>query len=81
MQDTELKRLADFLSIAIETIDSGSNDVAIDFIEDVSKDVEKEDHAEALEDAITELSEGRNASARSTVETVSSELVQEIDEL
>ena len=81
MQDTELKQLADFLSIAMECIESGSHDVAIDFIEDVAEDVPDERQAADLEGAADHLASGDVDGAYSMVSQVSAELVEEIDDL
>jgi hypothetical protein len=74
VNDTKLKQQADFLSIAVECIDDGNNDVAIDFIEDVAGNVEDKSRAATLE-------EDDSISARSSVEEVSAELLEEIDSI
>lgn len=81
MQDTELKQLADFLSIAIESIDSENDAVAIDFIEDVADDLEDENQATSLEGAAERLASGDRAGARSIVEEVNAEIMQDIESL
>jgi hypothetical protein len=81
VNDTKLKQQADFLSIAVECIDDGNNDVAIDFIEDVAGNVEDKSRAATLEEAVEYLEEDDSISARSSVEEVSAELLEEIDSI
>lgn len=72
---------ADFLSIALESIESGSHDVAIDFIEDVADSLEDERQSADLEGAIEHLEDGDVDGAYSIVEEINTELVQDIDNL
>lgn len=80
MQDTELKQLADFLSIAVESIEEMNDDVAVDFLDDVADDLDGK-RARSLRSAIDDLAAGRRAKAIERVEEVSSALIQQIDDL
>lgn len=81
MDEVELKQTADFLSIALECIDSGSHDVAIDFIEDVADDLEDENQAASLEGAAEFLESGDVDDAYGIIEEVNAEIIQDIDNL
>lgn len=81
MDEIEMKQSADFLSIALECIDSGSHDVAIDFIEDVADDLDDENQSASLEGAAEFLSDGDVDDAYGIVEQVNAELIQDIDSL
>lgn len=79
MDETELKQCVDFLSIALECLDSDDDEVAIDFIEDVADLVDDERQAADLDGAADYIASGDQQGGRAVVEQVSSELMEEID--
>lgn len=81
MDDVELKQTADFLSIALECLESGSHDVAIDFIEDVADQLEDENQAASLEGAIGFIEDGDIDEAFGIIEEVNAEIMHDIDAL
>lgn len=77
MDEVKLKQCADFLSIALETFESGNEDVALEFIEDVIPDV-SESHANDLREAKKHIESGNTSVGESLVGDVYSDLVDEI---
>lgn len=80
MDEIELKQSADFLSIALEAIDSGSYDVAIDFVSDTAENIEDDSLAQKLHEAVDEIEFDHIEYGTELIEDVYSSILERIDQ-
>lgn len=81
MNEIQLKQNVDFLSIALESIEAGSHDIAAGFIEDVADSLEDSNQSESLRGAIDMLESGDVDAAFGVIEEVNAELLSDIENL
>lgn len=81
MNRIQLRQNADFLSIALESLEANSDEVAAEFIEDVADSIEHSDREDRLRDALSALDDGDLDTAEDLVMTVHTEVVDDVDDL
>lgn len=78
MDEIETKLAIDFLEIAVESINSGGDEIAVEFINDAATELDEEKR-ELLDEAVSLLESGESDAAASNVNGVMQDCMDDLE--